>query len=136
MPKPSSQAPFYLRGVLSICHKNPKSIDLSDLPQPSVAVGGGTSEDMCCPAGQYWYMSAYVANVQGCQDCPPRSRATQGGLYCEDTSRHRHRGRKNAKHHDGQHRRKAKSLIHHAIKKHKLHGTGKNKKREEIKKKH
>jgi hypothetical protein len=27
-------------------------------------------------------------------------------------------------------------LIHHAIKKHKLHGTGKNKKREEIKKKH
>ena len=125
MPKPSSQAPFYLRGVLSICHKNPKNIDLSDLPRPSVA-GGGSSEDRCCPAGQYWYMSAYAANIQGCQDCPPRSRSTQGGLYCQDTSqqkRHRNRHRKNATHHQGyhHHHHKAKSLLHHAARKHHVH---------------
>ena len=123
MPKPSSQAPFYLRGVLSICYKNPKSIDLSNLPRPSVN-HAGSSEDMCCPAGQYWHISEYSSNIQGCNDCPARSRSKLGGLYCHDNSHPEaaHRHKRNFKHHHGHHRHhhhKEKSLWDRAIKKHK-----------------
>ena len=137
--RPSREAPFYLRGVLSICYKNPKNIDLSDLPRPSVE-HGGSSEDKCCLDGQYWYTSEYSANVKGCEDCPPRSRTRLGGLYCHDTSeqkaRRGYRGKKNhIKNHQGQHHHKAKSLLHRAIKKNKARDEG-NKKREQIKKSH
>ncbi len=144
MPRPSSQAPFYLRGVLSICHKNPRNIDLSSLPRPSVA-HAGSSEDRCCPAGQYWYMSAYSANIQGCQDCPPKSRPNLGGLYCQDTSQQkagrRHRDKKNFKRHHGHrvhahyHHHKEKSFLNLAVKKHKMRSKADNK-GEQIKKSH
>jgi hypothetical protein len=138
--RPSRQAPFYLRGVLSICHKNPKNIDISNLPQPSVE-HASSAEDKCCQEGQYWYISEYSANAKGCQNCPPNSLTRLGGLYCHDTSeerarRHRRRGtKKHVKHrqshhhhdryhhhdrHHDQHHQKAKSLLHHAIKKHKV----------------
>lgn len=127
LPKPTAEAPFYLWGVLSICHKNPKGVDLSDLPRPNVA-NVSVGQDRCCPDQQYWYMSERSANVQGCFECPRGSFPKLGGLYCHVRSsllKVGHRQKKSFKHGYHPHRKqnrqhKKKGFLNHAIKHPKL----------------